>query len=165
MASQSTPRPASSQGASATYSASARPASVSEKSFLPPSLALLISPSSSRSWRVGYTEPGLGFQVPPLRLGDLLDHHPVSVHRPLSAGQDRGAHIAAPGPAARPAAAAPAAERRAAEGGPDGSNAARRAPRTVLRGRPSRPPAVSVLFMSVGTQTTLLSRFLAVLSA
>jgi hypothetical protein len=44
-----------------------RPDSVSENSFLPPSVALVISPSSSSSWRVGYTEPGLGFHAPPLR--------------------------------------------------------------------------------------------------
>ena len=46
----------------------ARPASVSVKTRRPDSDAAgSISPSSSSCWSVGYTEPGLGVQLPPLR--------------------------------------------------------------------------------------------------
>src|SRR6266536_738760 len=61
------------QGASAAAAvASVWPASVRVKRLRPPDSSLAIRPSSSRSWRVGYTEPGLGLHTPPVRVSISL---------------------------------------------------------------------------------------------
>ena len=63
--------PPSPNGESPSFSlslaASSAPASVSENTRLPSASSPLISPWSSSSWSVGYTDPGLGRQAPPLR--------------------------------------------------------------------------------------------------
>ena len=105
----SAPSVISSHGGVSTFSAAARPSSVSSKSFLLPSVSLADDQAFVDQQLQGRVDrAGAGLPQVLAALGDLLDHL-VAVHRPLGEQhQDGGADVTA---AAAPAVAADAVHR------------------------------------------------------